>query len=729
MNDSLIANYQLRHVTVQTIPEGAVLTGDIRIPVTISYEQDLTVYPDTVRMEIYRVDDSEVVLYQDYLYSVDEDRYTLFDEGDGQDVAHGTELFSPYESGRDLDPSNAAEERTNAADPADGPSSASDENVSGSSSVESPAGEVAAADELSDAAVGDEGAADPLGGESAADESAFSGSNDPSEVSYDLIVSVPAQTPGRYNFRFSFFHNEQSIGSKEIPFFFAPGEAVVDSVEIFPLVVYPGGEALVLADIVSADASNAYVRVTFGDREVAAGRVEELGDSIRLQAPEEENLYPLVVETFPFAPQEPEADFLFLSPYRLQADIYVSPKQSPQGGELSEEGRFLLLHHFRGEFLDYSQSWGREFAQTIGKPLLDMSEGFFGYRFDGGSALVYENLNLPVDQGNLLPFSVHLSTHFPVGGESVIFKAANETIEMDLGRSYERLPYVEFRFQDAVYRSSVPDSFEPEDFAFRPLTLSLFPDGESTELLWYRDGQIFHRDRFPVVFQGLSEKGRSMIGGSGHFGGIIDEFAIYHKTERGKPSIDPHVFQSALERDLKKRLVYAEGFDSLYLSAYDMVFAGDVKPAGSRLELNSGASVELRVKPEVSSRLNVTVDIEAAASQGSRLTFVSGILSRKLEFAQLDLGEGVFRFGEEQVPVSGYDGLLQFSLIKTVESLLIEVAGVRYESGLSAIPSDFAIHIEAGEGSEKLNLNGIVIDSMTQERAVVSYRQPLITGN
>jgi hypothetical protein len=63
----------------------------------------------------------------------------------------------------------------------------------------------------------------------------------------------------------------------------------------------------------------------------------------------------------------------------------------------------------------------------------------------------------------------------------------------------------------------------------------------------------------------LPQEGQTIVAGDGGFRGIITELGVYYRDPLDRPSVDPGIYRTAMEREYGRRLVLAEGFEGTHL--------------------------------------------------------------------------------------------------------------------------------------------------------------------
>lgn len=687
VGDPLTADYHMQFVSINTIVEGAVLTGNSEIPVSLRYDPYAEIFPNKVMLSVYPFaeNEKESKPLAASLYSYSQEFDTYFKEG-----------VNPATVQTQKEPNFQTDSKA-------GSSSAANNHFKGKGTSS---------------------------GFSEVDPLLLSSGKGEEGVKYLINFPLIKQKAGLYRLKIEFFDAGRSLGKRELFFFFADQKIKINSLEILPAVAYPGGELLLLPQLTGISDSQGYLKISFKNKLIFSGAPEKLGKKLILDAPGEAGVYPLLLEVFPEQPSEGMDEFPFSSPYFIKSDIFVNEQQPALAGDLPDGDHYLLLHHFRGELKNAAIGKGKSNALHNGKPALSMCHGFLGYCFDSENYLHYDSFLLPLSGGRLQPFSLHLSTHFSKEKTATLFESFTENFRFELKQDVDRRPFALFYYGERVYRSKVPPLFSSDEWFFRPLTLSVYPHKEGTQLIWYRGGQFLCADRLPVAFSqvGSSSSGKSFLGKSRGETGVIDEMAIYYQNNGGRPSIDENIFESNLEKRVKKALLYAQGFDGTDLAQKKFLHHGKVELEASSLVLPEKSDAIFKFSCENERHLNFSVDLTLKKAKAKVLLQVFDEVLRKeeslivfdFEKALLSLPDGEFPFFFEE------EGVLLFSLVQKEEQWVLSLANSSFDLPLKQLPATLQLKVLSSSESSPLLLNAVVVDSLSRPQELIEWRKPLL---
>ncbi|MBN1686786.1 MAG: hypothetical protein JW852_09035 [Spirochaetales bacterium] len=421
---------------------------------------------------------------------------------------------------------------------------------------------------------------------------------------YELPLPValpPDLDDGVYEVGVTVFQEGEEIASSEALFFFVTEEYQIRAITAYPQIFYPGGKGLVIADLDIPENSNPYLRWSAEGTEIYAGPLMNGADRLQLDVPDREGVYSIRLEIFPFEPGgfyggsgesetaegEGVPGYDFFSFISLEAQFFVSKTQGGSEGELGPERDYYSLFHFRGEAVDWGYRGTGNIASPVGTPILDITRGVFGFRFDGSDGFTVDELLLPVEDGYVQPFSY--SARFVIDAHEGIVTAMRD------GRN---APVFSMGFLDGKLTatllgtsSSVERLFYEEVGA--ELTLTVLPGDGEIRYLWFVDGVLLGDDRASYEPVQIAPGGLTVIGGAGGMLGIVDELGVYYRLTDAGPETDADVFLRAMERSYGDDLVFAEGFDGTVLPD-QVVFSGEEESYtldGGSLFLPAGTSI------------------------------------------------------------------------------------------------------------------------------------------
>ncbi len=419
-------------------------------------------------------------------------------------------------------------------------------------------------------------------------------------------ISIPEGSSlkeGLYTLSITVYSGSTVLSEKTVDFFFTGGFYGILGLSSYPPRLFPGASGLLKAHLDYPSDSDPYLRWKLGDQVLAEGLLSKGFDEITITSPEEEGVYSLLLELFPVQPEFP-GEFDFASSISMGSRIFVSRSRTFGEYELSPEESYYSLFHFRGNLRDTGQrsrndkSAGGNEIKAAGDPRLKLESDVFGYYFDGRSGIEAAGLLLPRRDGRLSPFSLNfrfLLDEIPVNGR--FFESrAGDNFRIYLGTDAAGIPVLDIDTEDESFRISSGFRDLPVGRA-ASLSLSVSPGDNMTIYMWFVDGfpvAVVEDSRLLFEKPLDSEKNSvSFLGGTEDvkgFRGIIDEFGVYFRDSERRPAIDSGVFKAAMSARYGNRLVYAEGFEGLFLPKA-LRIEGSVLVVSGELIINPGSRV------------------------------------------------------------------------------------------------------------------------------------------
>jgi hypothetical protein len=112
-----------------------------------------------------------------------------------------------------------------------------------------------------------------------------------------------------------------------------------------------------------------------------------------------------------------------------------------------------------------------------------------------------------------------------------------------------------------------------------------------------------------LVLPAVGSDGSATVGGAAGLTAVIDELGVYYRDEAGRPATDPTLLRLALRRQHGDRLLLADGFDGMFLSA-GFTPTGKAALGAGRLALSADAVVELPPIPSPAKGFTLVLELE-----------------------------------------------------------------------------------------------------------------------
>ncbi len=377
-------------------------------------------------------------------------------------------------------------------------------------------------------------------------------------------IELPELETGLYTLSMTAFRDGAVAAEREFAFFYVNGSYEIVGVSSFPPEILPVSSVLFRADVDAPEGTDPFLRWSMEGEVLAEGPLSEGSDTMHWSAPATVGVYTVTAQLYPVAPVG-DVSFAFDSSIRMDADVFVSSTISPGHFDLGPEASYYSLYHLWGTLSDSGVRPGTENAVPIGKTELAVDGELFGYRLDGETGLRVDDVILPRRDGVLGPFSVTTVVQLDEPQQNASLLRVSTTAEdLAFRMGWDELGELAATLRvgaDAVVLAaplvSVPVGVPVE------LVLSFLPlSDDRVELRWFLDGRQVAQARYELELPPVAVDGVSVIGGADGFVGIVDEVGVYAYGEDGEPSADPHVFGRAVEQELGRDLVFAEGFDT-----------------------------------------------------------------------------------------------------------------------------------------------------------------------
>lgn len=457
-------------------------------------------------------------------------------------------------------------------------------------------------------------------------------------------VELPDLAAGAYRLRATYFDGDTVVATNAVTVFIVAGEFAIRGLTTYPASSRPGADSLLSATLRVPDGVDPYLEWLVDGTVVRSGPYSETGSTIAISAPVAQgiysvrvNLYPLWDSRIDFATVEPVATF--------RSELVVSNAPVRSASDLGPRERFFSLYHLQGTFEESGSRAGMfPSISFAGRPDPALSlaalDDVFGYRFDGSAALVLPGVAWPAIDGALAPASFTLRVHAESPGDesSTDDTAADDAAADDAasGAGAEYQTMVSMRAGDSsIARLLLDDSgrvglvlygWSLPLWSAHPvlvpgqsqrITVAVVPDGdrvivqfrESDRLVSSDIGALPDLSAIPGVRVRRGDSGWGLIEGetrlgatSGGFVGIIDDFGVRFRSDRGDPAADASMFADSMAAYHEARLIFADGFDTADRRV-EVDTDGSVEWTGSAMLLNAGASLRLPQPAGVGTRV------------------------------------------------------------------------------------------------------------------------------
>ena len=383
-----------------------------------------------------------------------------------------------------------------------------------------------------------------------------------------LELLLPDLETGQYTIVFTVLDEEGAKEEQKTSFFYINGEYAIQGITSYPTTTTAGHETVLQADLLYPEQGNPYVRWSQDDIVLAKGSVAEGLQKITWMAPQEEGVYTIRVELFPVPPSL-GSDFSFSSSVELTAKLFVSTASGLTEDELVPEDSYYSLFHLNGTlrnsgFLGAESE--EEEAQGIGQIRWNSENGIMGLETGPGSGFRYPLNILPVLEQMLTPCTItfKLLSSGENAEQTLMLVDHNEGFQFRIFFDTEgQLTATITSRDELLYLPSGIVGLGADQL--HRIDLSLVPMDEQLQALWFLDGrQTASITEGPLPVE-LPREAQTTVAGDRGFSGTITELGVYYRDPFNRLSVDPAIYHAVMEQEYGRRLVFAEGFEGLYL--------------------------------------------------------------------------------------------------------------------------------------------------------------------
>ncbi len=238
-------------------------------------------------------------------------------------------------------------------------------------------------------------------------------------VNADNPIELTSQLPqGQYKLVLTLKRGGQTLVSADRSFFLVDRPLAIQGILSYPVVIFPARTALLIADIDPAPGLDPYVEWMQGTKQLASGRLSDGYDQILWESPDEDGVYSVEVEVFPFPPAAGD-DYSFTSSVKAGAELYISAKDrekvAPRPASLTYNLFDIYIKALRErERLRRESSGNGKDAEKpqLRQPVPVILGDDIGMKFDGRSGFSCPDLIFPVRSRSIDAFTLTLGVKF-----------------------------------------------------------------------------------------------------------------------------------------------------------------------------------------------------------------------------------------------------------------------------------------------------------------------------
>ncbi|MBN1412413.1 MAG: hypothetical protein JW969_16315 [Spirochaetales bacterium] len=427
----------------------------------------------------------------------------------------------------------------------------------------------------------------------------------PVPIKQELKVVLPELESGQYLIDFSLSSGNSNLVSKKVSFFYTNSPYKITGIESFPPSITPGSTVLLKSILDIPDKANPYIKWIQNKVVLSSGLLSEGKNKILWDAPEEEGIYIINVELFPDKPiafsQAP-----MKSSINMEVELYVSNNQQKAFlDSLYPKESFFTLFHFAGNLKNEGLTRNGQYfenpsliinnAKTFGNTELITLNDEFAYKITKNSGIQVDNSILPVKEGKFLPFTLSMGLILDKEQENRnILKITSPEDENFFTISMNKQRFIQAQFSFDHTKLIIPSNIYAAILENQRilLSISVFIEDDTLKIKWFLNGEQKDIQETRIIPYTLPAAATTIIGGENGFTGIIDELSVYFKDGKNRNTIHPDLFRNAMKMKSRKNLVYAEGFDGLFIPD-DLVMKGEASVENGILACKRNTSLTL----------------------------------------------------------------------------------------------------------------------------------------
>ncbi len=435
-------------------------------------------------------------------------------------------------------------------------------------------------------------------------------------------LALPELADGQYRMEIVLFSAGEEIQKKSAVFLNSKVKYRIAGIKSFPAVIKTDSAVLLKAELEIPEKSDPYLRWTWRGKTIAKGMASQGLTRFLWTAPNEEGVYTITLELFPFVPVEGAAGEL-RSSLAMATDVYVSSGKGPASSELAPQNSYYALFGMQANLQDSgtaAKAGTKKEASLIGSPEIVPTDNGFGYRVSNGGGILIPRFILPVEEGALKPFTLSMGVKFESApgenrilaikspdGFSFLVTLPQDTLSPQLTLSFA-----------GVRSLTVPARAPLTKEQRHLLSISLVPWLGGLTVQWFVDGEQTNAAVFSATLPLLGGEGSCVIAGEKGFTGTVDELAVYCRNSDGKPSSDPDLYKRAARAKFADAVVLAEGFDSVSIpEGFTLEGGGEI--AAGALTLPAGAEIGLPPFTAAGEGMSARIFLSAESAQTATL--------------------------------------------------------------------------------------------------------------
>jgi hypothetical protein len=355
-------------------------------------------------------------------------------------------------------------------------------------------------------------------------------------VNADSPIELSSQlAQGQYEISLNLTRGATLLASARRSFFLVNQPLSIQGILSFPLVISPSHTALLIADIDAPAAGlDPYLKWTQGPKVLARGRLRDGYDQILWESPDEDGVYSVEVEVYPFPPSQRD-DFAFVSPVKAAAELYTSSKDESKPALRSTTLKYNLFDVYISALRERERVRrgltaveNASAAPQLRQPAPVILGEAIGMKFDGQTGFACPELIVPIRAKTIDPFT--LSLGITVEGETAgrrIFNLATQDGSLNLEYAFNENAELILRLKTKSSEYVFPSGIDKLQPSLRSLIeFSVAPVNGRTRITWKLNGAVISQSEKLITLDPGDRKGWTVIGGENSLRCAIDTLDV-----------------------------------------------------------------------------------------------------------------------------------------------------------------------------------------------------------
>ncbi len=343
-------------------------------------------------------------------------------------------------------------------------------------------------------------------------------------INVDTAIELsPLLAAGQYEIELTLIKRDAFLAKEKRTFFLVEHPPVIQGILSYPLVIVPAQPVLLIADITEAPEANPYFRWRQGKKILAKGLLSEGYNQILWEAPDDDGVFPVTAEVFPFPPAG--ADFPFAATSRATAELFISAKEKDTvKATVTPRPHYSLFDIYISALREREKTSSSGLRQP--KPVI--KDQAIGMRFDGRTGFVCPELVAPFRSRSPVAWTLSLGVSFEgdnTGRRIFSLASADKAVILEGSVAKESEPVLKLKTKNEEYL--FPSGITKLAPGVRTLiSISITPSAGRWLVVWHQDGVRVSDTELAVALEPGDDKGQTVLGGENGARCVIDTFDI-----------------------------------------------------------------------------------------------------------------------------------------------------------------------------------------------------------